>query len=75
MNRFKLVHDEYEMKHYIVDTLTKNTNKKVVFESEDENLTDEIRVLLNDLNDELSPIKEEKYHTRSSHTKVAYTKW
>lgn len=75
MNRFKLVHDEYEMKHYIVDTLTKNTNKKVVFESEDENLADEIRVLLNDLNDELNTTKEEKYPIRPSHTKVAYTKW
>lgn len=54
MFRFKLVHDDYEMLHYIVDTKTMDRNKKVRYSCKDEFEANKVCDLLNELNIEIT---------------------
>lgn len=53
MFRFKLVHDNYEMLHYVVDTETTDRSKKVRYECKSESEAIKVCDLLNEVDREL----------------------
>lgn len=54
MFRFKLVHDNYEMLHYVVDTKTTDRSKKVRYECNNESEATKVCDLMNELDRELT---------------------
>lgn len=54
MFRFKLVHDNYEMLHYVVDTKTTDHSKKIRYECKNESEANKVCDLMNELDRELT---------------------